>query len=294
MTTTTRQEMTPVERQEWLQMRKNYIGASDAPIIMNGLHFNKTPYMLWREKLGIGADTADTYATRNGKNREEEARQAYEKYTGTQANPEDVFHPEKKFMRASLDGLSTNRDTILEIKHAGAADHALAKSGKVPEKYWAQVQHQLACIPAKKLDYFSCLYDGDDRVIVEVERDEDYIERLYQKEGHFWDQVLCLEAPDLTSKDFQDKKSSKEWGPLEQRWAALHQQIQPLLEEEKACRKLLIDMAGDLSAIGHCVRVTRVVRKGTVNYKAIPELIGVDLEAHRKKAVEAWRLQLIA
>ncbi len=37
---------------EWLELRKNKIGASDAPIIMKVSPW-KTPYRLWEEKLGL-------------------------------------------------------------------------------------------------------------------------------------------------------------------------------------------------------------------------------------------------
>jgi predicted phage-related endonuclease len=44
------QQQTP----EWLEFRKNKIGASDAPIIMETSPW-KTPYQLWLEKLSLDA-----------------------------------------------------------------------------------------------------------------------------------------------------------------------------------------------------------------------------------------------
>ena len=81
---------------------------------------------------------------------------------------------------------------------------------------------------------------------------------------------------------------------MAERWAALNQQLKALEEEEKSSRRLLIEMADDGNATGHGVKVTKVVRKGGVDYKSIPELIGVDLESYRKKAIETWRLQCLA
>ncbi len=276
-------------REEWLKMRKNYIGASDAPVIMNGHHFEKTPYKLWKEKLGIGEGTPDNKYMKFGRDNEEVARQAYEKKTGSIMNPEIVFHPHKKFMMATLDGMSPYGDRILEIKNAGAEDHATAQEGKVPAKYYPQLQHQLACTPINRLDYWS--YHRGDGILVEVERDEKYIDNLYEKEESFWDMVLQLEAPEMTDKDYEDKERCLEWMPIARRWSNIRQKLDSLSLEEKACRKLLIGLS-DGSAVGHGVRLTKFIRKGCVDYKAIPELSGVNLESYRKDPVEAYRISI--
>ena len=84
-----------------------------------------------------------------------------------------------------------------------------------------------------------------------------------------------------------------EWQEVATRWAKRQALIKALEEEDKQDRACLIQMAGNLSAIGHGVRVSKIVRKGNVDYKAIPELIGVDLEAYRKKPIESWRLETV-
>lgn len=283
--------MTTMDRQEWLKLRKNYIGASDAPVIMNGIHFNKTRYKLWQEKLGLTTSNFDNSAMKYGRETEEPARQAYEKYTGEIMTPQMVFHPEKKFMMATLDGLNFNGDLAVEIKCPGYQDHEVAKQGKVPEKYYPQLQHQLACICINQLHYFS-FRDGEG-ILVEVQRDPEYIEALYQKEGNFWDKVINLSAPDLTEKDFEEK-DTPEWKQVAERWAKRQAILKALEEEDKADRALLISLAGEGNAIGHGVKLSKIVRKGHVDYKAIPELIGVDLEQYRKKAIESWRLEALA
>lgn len=278
-------------REEWLKMRKQFVGASDAPVIMNGIHFQKTPYKLWREKLGLSGGTQDNWAMRYGRETEEPARKAYEKYTGEIMTPQVVFHPDKNFMMASLDGLNFNGDLAVEIKCPGYQDHEAAKQGKVPEKYYPQLQHQLACIGINELHYFS--FREGEGVLVEVQRDPEYIEALYQKEGNFWDKVLNLSAPDLTEKDFEEK-DTPEWIEVATRWAKRQPLLKALEAEEKEDRALLISLAGEGNAVGHGVKVSKIVRKGNVDYKAIPELIGVDLESYRKKAIESWRLVAFA
>lgn len=283
--------MTMMDRQEWLKLRKNYIGASDAPVIMNGLHFQKTPYKLWQEKLGLSGPQYDNSAMRYGRETEEIARQSYEKYTGEIMTPRMVFHPKKNFMMATLDGLNFNGDVAVEIKCPGIHDHRTAQEGKVPSKYYPQLQHQLACININQLHYFS-FRDGEG-VLVEVQRDDAYIESLYQKEGSFWEKVLNLSAPDLTERDYEEK-DTPEWERIARRWAKRQTILKSLESEDKEDRVLLIKLAGNSNATGHGIRVSKIVRKGNVNYKSIPELKGVDLDKYRKSAIESWRLEEIA
>jgi putative phage-type endonuclease len=271
---------------EWLDLRKNHIGASDAPIIM-GVSPWRTPYQLWQEKLGLGESQTETQAMRYGKQMEEPARQAYEKYTGNLVCPEVIFHPTKKFMMASLDGLSFDRSIAVEIKNSNSEDHRIAKDGKIPEKYYPQVQHQLACLGINMLHYFS--YRDGDGVVVEVERDHTYIESLYKEEESFWNKVLNLDAPDLGERDFV-KIEDENFARLAAEWGNLTKQLALLEKKEKEYRAALIARANGQNARGNGITLTKIVRKGAVDYKKVPELIGVDLEVYRKEPVESWRI----
>lgn len=275
---------------EWLAHRRNYIGASDAPIIM-GVSPWRTPYQLWQEKLGLGGEQPETRAMTYGKDMEEVARRKYEEYTGnllsTDENDTLVYHPQKPFMMASLDGITFNKDMAVEIKNVCFEDHSMAKSGKIPEKYYPQVQHQLACLGFNMLHYFS--YREGDFALVEVERDQSYIDSLYQSEGAFWDLVLNLEAPALTDKDYVVMED-QEWDHLAKEWANISERISILEKQEKEYRAALIAKAGGQNAKGSGICLTKILRKGTVDYKRVPELIGVDLEKYRKDPSESWRL----
>lgn len=271
---------------EWLEMRKSKVGASDAPIIMGDSPW-KTAFQLWEEKLGLRPLPQINEAMRRGHELEPIARQAYNDYTGNLAEAEVVFHPERKWMMASLDGLSLDRSIVLEIKCPGNQDHELAKQGKIPEKYYAQLQHQLATIGVNLLHYFS--YKDGDFSLVEVERDEKYIQKLYAKEGEFWTKLQNFDAPELSDRDYVER-SDNAWLDSAREWATVNAQLAELKMKEKLCREQLIGLSGDMNCQGAGIKVRKVVRKGTVDYKAIPELSGIDLEKYRKSPVESWRL----
>ena len=129
---------------EWLENRKNFIGASDAPIIMGESPWC-TPLGLWEQKVGITPPPKENYAMRRGSAMESSAREAFNDKIGMLTLPQVVYHPKYDFMMASLDGLSVDETIAVEIKCPGVKAHALAIEGKVPIYYKAQLQHQMEC-----------------------------------------------------------------------------------------------------------------------------------------------------
>ncbi len=128
---------------EWHRWRMQGIGASDAPVIMGETAF-KTPRTLWSIKTGRMQEDPAGPAARRGRELERFARRAYERQTGIQMEPLCLVHQEFEWMRASLDGLSFDGSTLLEIKcPLSLRDRASAQQGRIPSQYHAQLQHQL-------------------------------------------------------------------------------------------------------------------------------------------------------
>jgi putative phage-type endonuclease len=115
---------------------------------------------------------------------EPKARAAYVHQTGVQVNTACVEHDVHSWMKASLDGISADGSLVLEIKCPGHADHAVALSGRVPDKYLPQLQHLLAVTGALRCDYWS--FDGSRGVLIEVWPDPGYFELLFRREAAFW------------------------------------------------------------------------------------------------------------
>lgn len=278
---------------EWLDMRKSHIGASDCPIIM-GVSPWKTPFALWEEKLGLRECPPQNEAMKRGHELEPIARELYSKITGNKVEPKVVFHKEHKYLMASLDGINSDGNIIVEIKCPGKASHDTAKNGKIPEVYYPQLQHQLETSKhlAKNgnniLHYFS-YFNDDDWALVEVERDDSYIEDMLVKEGEFYECVKNWEAPPLSEKDFV-QRDDKEWSQHAILWKDARDNMKFWEEQEKNARKALINCSKGQSSIGAGIRLTKVNRRGAVDYGAIPELSGVDLDKYRKASIESWRI----
>lgn len=275
-----------MDRKEWLQLRKNYIGASDAGVIMNGVHFNKTPYQLWQEKLGIAKSEKDSAAMRMGREMEPQIRSVYQDYTNSHSEPKIVFHPVYKFMMASLDGFDEDKKIGVEIKCLKKDEHQDVHKGQMPERYFPQVQHQMACMEAPMMHFFS--YFDEDYALLEIERDDKYLDSLYKKEAEFWDHVLNLEAPDLNENDYLDMSSVQGWKERAAQWLRRKELLKSLEEEDKKDRQWFLDQCQKHNAQGHGIKITQSFSPGRVNYNSIPELIGVDLNKYRKKPIERW------
>lgn len=271
---------------EWLEMRRNYIGASDAPIIM-GVSPWKTEHQLWEEKLGLRESQYTNAAMQRGHEFEPIALAAYNAYTGKNASPQVVFHEERKYMMASLDGLSQDGSTVLEIKCPGKKDHDIAASGKVPEKYYPQLQHQLATIQLNIVHYFS--YLNGEFHLVEVPRDDEYIEKLFCREEAFWKKVQKWEEPALTDRDYVQREDS-DWTMKVHEWEKAKIVLQKAKVREEDIKKELIKMANGHSTCGAGVKLQKIIRKGSVDYNKIPELKGIDLDKYRKESFQMWRL----
>lgn len=280
------------DTKEWLEMRKSYIGASDAPVLM-GVNKKypsqpkKTPRLLWEEKLGFVDINYDTGATRYGKTMEQPAREAYEKMVGESFPAEVVFHGSVPYMMASLDGLNATKDMAVEIKNCNGDDHEVAKKGQVPVHYYPQVQHQLACAKLDVMHYFS--FHKNEGVIVEVKKDTDYLEALYEKEEKFWLCVRELIEPELTEDDY---------GQMDEIWErtanVLWETERRISEDQKVAKALKEELkaaAEGRNARAGAFKLCVSRRKGSVDYSKVPELEGVDLQPYRKPRIESWSLK---
>lgn len=184
---------------EWLEMRKTHIGGSDAPIIM-GVSPWTTPRQLFERKLGIVPEPKTNPAMLRGQQCEELNRKAFEEVMGIQFTPCVLFDKEYPWMMASFDGMSSCGKAV-EIKLANKADHARVKQGKIPKKYYPQLQHQIRVAGLDYAHYWSCLAIDYDNGIFDYEplicgRDENYINKLIEEEIKFYECLINYKYPE--------------------------------------------------------------------------------------------------
>lgn len=272
--------------QEWLAMRRNYIGASDTPIILGLSKYKKTPYMLWQEKLGIAEMNSASWATEFGKANEPIARALYEQMSGNLVAPCVIFHKHISFMGASLDGLSIDGDLAVEIKCTNKDNHELAKQGIIPPEFKPQVYHQLECLGHDKMHYFS--YNNGEGIIVTVHKDEAYQSFLKEEITKFWDLVETFTSPPMTSDDVIERDD--EWKQIAKDLIAVKEIIKNYKLQEELLEEKLREISEDKSSCSGDYKYLKSIRKGNIDYTSIAELKDVDIEKYRKPSTFIWKI----
>lgn len=205
------QEITFDNRELWLEWRKGGIGSSDAAVIMDVSRF-KSREELRNEKItGVKfEDQANSYVKDRGNYIEGFVRTALEDKHQTTYRTLNTINSSFGFMRASLDGISEDKKTIIEIKLLSVLNkdkpnyqaagylkwQAAREKNEIPVDYYPQIQHQLMVTGADR-----CYFVGYKEIkgeapkpegnlaIVEVLPDKNYIRELAKREFAFWYEV---------------------------------------------------------------------------------------------------------
>lgn len=184
-----------LSRDEWLQIRTRGIGSSDSAAAI-GLSPYKSPLELWLEKTGRKApdDLSQSEPVFWGSTLEPILAKVYAERTGNKVRRVNAVlqHPEHPFMLANLDR-AIGGNGILEIKTAGHHSAPFWEEG-VPEAYQCQVLHQLA-VTGKAWADVAVLIGGQDFRIYRIEREEDEVAALIERETIFWQHVESDTAP---------------------------------------------------------------------------------------------------
>jgi putative phage-type endonuclease len=168
--------------------------------------------LLWEQKLGLAPDPFEVAAPqakaamKRGHDLEPEARQALELETGLYLPAACYEHAEYSFITSSVDGVSSNEKVISEIKCPGLKTHNMALMGKIPPYYFVQCQHNMAVTGAELCLYFSYtdIKDVQQTKLIEIPRDEDYIQRIIERCKDFWPYIESRMPPDLARFGVKD------------------------------------------------------------------------------------------
>ena len=202
-------------REQWLKLRRNGIGGSDASVVM-GKNPWRSIQQLWEDKTGKTPvqENSNEY-TYWGNVMEGIIRKEFMNRTGLKVRQKHfmMFHPQFQFMFADVDGIVTDErgeKCIFEAKTVSQYREEEWRDGKIPVEYMMQVQHYLAVCGMQKA-YIAALIGGNHFIYHTILRDEGMITELVHAEKQFWDyNVKCDIRPEIddssATKDFLDKK----------------------------------------------------------------------------------------
>jgi len=274
---------------EWLDYRQTMRNASETAAVL-GISPWLTPYGLWLIKTGRSTQ-AVTPPMQHGTKLEPEARAAYETHTGNLMQPLVL---QDGSYSASLDGINLAGDLICEIKcpFRGKASPLWkeATEGRVPGHYAAQVQHQLMVAGASTANFW-CYAEGEG-VLITLHRDEELMSLIREAWDDFQQYLDSDSPPPLTDAD-SAQRTDAPWAEAAKVYLEAKATADAADTALEAARKALVGLLRHPRESGEGVNVVKLWKAGSVDYKAIPELRGVNLDRYRGKDREEVRVTVV-
>lgn len=177
-------------KEEWLALRRNYIGGSDAGAVV-GLNPYKSAYTLWAEKTGKIPEFEGNLTTEVGTYLEDFVAQLFERETGKKVRRKNrmLVNDEYPWACADIDRAVVGENAIVEIKTTNSLPAMKKfKNGEYPESWYCQMTHYLAVGGYEKA-YLAVLIGCRDFKIFELSRDDGEIDALMTAEKIFWQYV---------------------------------------------------------------------------------------------------------
>ncbi|MET4279197.1 MULTISPECIES: YqaJ viral recombinase family protein [unclassified Bradyrhizobium] len=254
--------------------RRRFIGGSDARIVMGD--DEAALLRLWREKRGEvePEDLSRNLVVQLGRVTEDLNRQWYESNTGMPVSQvqRQVFHPVKRWMAATLDGMVEAAGAVFEAKFMlpwSFSEEAAA------QKHMAQLQHNM-WVTASRTAVLSIITGGGKWVEIKIHADPLYQHLLLLAEKTFWRCVEMGEPPHLFAVEaprprieairVADMSTSNAWADL----AAMYLRTRGAFAQHEAAKadlkKLVPEDARE--AVGHGVRAKRS-KSGAISFDVI-------------------------
>jgi len=196
---------------EWHDWRKKGVGGSEVAAVVGASPYQNAE-QLWEIKTKPVKGEAENANMKRGKQKEPVARALYEKLFGHSVAPCCVLHDVYDFIRASLDGITTNDEIIAEIKCCGERNHQRLLDIETVEDpllrqmsfceyfpyYRFQVLYQLLITGAKVchfIGYNESFSSNKKLAVIELYPEPEEQERLLNRVIEFWGYVERREPP---------------------------------------------------------------------------------------------------
>ena len=183
------------DHDEWLQIRRQYIGGSDAGAVM-GMNPYSSPTAVWAEKTGRTEPFSGNLKTQLGTEFEAFVAHLFEEQTGKKVRRCNftLVNDDYPFACANVDREVIGEDAILECKFTNSFVNTMKfKANDYPTQWLCQMMHYLA-VTGKQKAYLAVLSECRDFHIFELERDEEDIRTLMDAEKAFWELYVLTGA----------------------------------------------------------------------------------------------------
>lgn len=187
---------------EWLDLRKAYIGGSEAGSII-GMNPYKSAYTLWAEKTGRALPFEGNITTEVGAYLEEFVAKKFEHETGKKVRRENFMLVNDKYpwAEANVDRMVVGEKALLEIKTTNSFPNMKKiKGGEFPDAWYAQMTHYLAVTELERA-YLAVLVNCREIYFFTLERDEEEIQALMEQEKRFKHYIDTDTEPPVDGSD---------------------------------------------------------------------------------------------
>ncbi len=185
--------------------RRGYIGASDCAAVL-GCNRWSSPIKVWAEKTGavVAPDISGKLPVWLGNRLEDAVAELFTHRTGKKVRKvsEPFTHKAHPFLKCHIDRKVEGESAILQCKTTSAWKSKEWEGEEIPVEYVLQEVHELACTGYDKA-YVAVLIGNEDFRIKEIDRDDQFINEVVEKEVRFWNEfVLKNIMPDfVTNQD---------------------------------------------------------------------------------------------
>jgi putative phage-type endonuclease len=287
-------DITDMPREDWLALRRGYIGGSDAAAVV-GLSPWTSPYALALDKLGTLPDRDIGEAGLWGNKLERIVAEHALEQQGAgwfgDFTCKDHMYVSTKYPWAAvnLDGIfyTAPGDARMDVGYEGktASEFKLEEweDGNCPVAYRIQVLHAMAVRDDLPRFLVSALVGGNKYRQAWVERDEEAIATLMEHERLFWEMVQRGEVPAPSGSDF-DKDILVGLHPTAEGELTLSDDVLGLAEAYKAAAQDAKDAEAHKKEAGNLLRLALGdARIGRVGPATITRIIS-EVPEHLVKA----------
>jgi len=273
---------------EWFLKRKGKITGSSAGAILGMCPFRKPKDVMRsmvREANGAESEFNGNIATEYGNKFESFAEKDFEMETGLDVE-ETGFHISEEYpwIGASPDGLVSD-GAVLEIKCPfSKRDGGEFKTALLQPQYYAQMQFEMLVTGRKKCHFYQ--WSTINSSLETVEYSQAWFDNSLPKLKAFYDSYLEeLKSPEKHLAPLVQTMVSVQ---LAEAYNNTKDSIAQLKVKLDSLREQLISCADGKKSNVSGLLVYPIERKGSVQYKNIPELKDVDLDQYRGKPTKSW------
>jgi len=268
---------------EWFKARKNRITGSVAGAALGFSPWLKKSDLMKQmvlERFGHEQEFKTNPALEYGKQNEATAIECFKLETGLDVE-ECGFFPHENWLGASPDGL-TSDGGVLEVKCPFGLRNDTSPQFKTAEEqpqYYAQMQIEMTCSGRDKCHFYQWNAYAQRHEVVNL--DPIWLEENTPKLYEFW----------------LDVQHEPEWkyihgGTQAREYELALKAFEEAKDRLQEAKDAIIDLAGPEGGHVGDFKISKVTRKGSVDYKKIveQELPDFDTSAFKKKDSEYWKV----